>query len=235
MDKQILKQIGLLDGEIEVYLCLLRIGPSLVSRINKETGLHRTHIYDLLEKLKEKGLVSTFIQSGKKHFSPAPPKKILQYIEEKKISIQSILPELEELTTLPREETHVELFKGKEGLKTVLQDVLHTNKDYSVMGSIKQFETILRFALPQFLKKIESQGIKERIICDKKEHVLKIKGGTYKYLKTEYLSPSSFWVYGNKIAIFVWHMPYFVIVINNKEVSETYQNYFEFFWKVAEK
>ena len=101
------------------------------------------------------------------------------------------------------------------------------------MGSIKQFETILEFALPQFLKKIEKLNIKERILCDKQEKVIKIKTGTYKYLKSNYLFPSSFWIYGQKVAIFVWHLPYFVIVINNKEVAKTYQNYFEFFWKLA--
>ncbi len=235
MNKEILKQIGLLDGEIEVYLCLLRIGSSLVSRINKETGLHRTHIYDLLEKLKEKGLVSTFIQSGKKYFKPAPPSKILQYLDEKRETVQTILSDLEQLTKLPREETQVELFKGKEGLKTVLQGVLNTGKDYCVVGSIKQFETILQFALPQFLKKIEKLDVKERILCDKQEKIFKIKTGTYRYLKSEYLSPSSFWVYGNKVAIFVWNPPYFVIVIDNEDVAETYQNYFEFFWNLAKK
>ena len=100
MEKEILKQIGLTDGEIEVYLCLLRIGPSLVSRITKETGLHRTHIYDTLEKLKEKGLVSTFIQSGKNYFKPAKPNKILQFLDEKKEKVHSILPQLEELNKL---------------------------------------------------------------------------------------------------------------------------------------
>src|SRR3989338_576128 len=229
MDKEILKQIGLLDGEITVYLALLRLGSSLVSRIHKETGLHRTHIYDLLEKLKEKGLVSTFIQSGKKYFKPAPPDKILHYLDEKREGVQSILPELQELTKLPKEETHVELFKAKDGLKTVLQDVLNTGKDYCVMGSIKQFEKILEFALPQFLKKIEKFGIKERILSDKKEKIIKIKTGTYKFLKSNYLFPSSFWIYGDKVAIFVWHPPYFVIVIDNKQVAETYQNYFFFF------
>jgi sugar-specific transcriptional regulator TrmB len=233
MNKEILKQVGLTDGEIEVYLCLLRIGPSLVSRISKETGLHRTHIYDTLEKLKEKGLVSTYIQSGKNYFNPAKPNKILQFLDEKREGIQSILPDLEDLTKFPKEETQVELFKGKNGLKTVLQDVLNTKKDYLVMGSIKQFEQIMQFALPQFLKKIEKLNIKEKIICDKQEKILKIKNGIYRYLKSNYLFPSSFWIYGNKVAIFIWNLPHFAIVINNKDVAKTYRNYFEFFWETA--
>ena len=178
-------------------------------------------------------MVSSYIQSGKNYFKPAPPNKILSYLEEKKESVQTILPELEDLSKLPKEETQVELFKGKDGLKTVLYEVLNTGKDYSVMGSIKQFETILQFALPQFLKKIERLNIKERILCDNQENVLKIKTGKYKYLKSEYLFPSSFWIYGDKVAIFVWNLPYFVIVVNNKEVAQTYQNYFEFFWSLA--
>jgi sugar-specific transcriptional regulator TrmB len=235
MDKEILRQIGFLDAEIVVYKALLRKGESLVSDLHKETGLHRTHIYDLLEKLREKGLVSIFIKSGKKYFKAYPPSKILSYIEERKDIIKGILPEFEVLIKLPKEETNVELFKGKEGLKTVLQDVLKTGKDYCAMGSLNQFEQVLEFAMPSFLKSIEKKGIKERIICDKKEKIEKIKTGNYRYIESEHLFPSSFWVYGNKVAIFIWDLPYFAIVITNKEVSKTYQNYFEFFWKISKK
>ncbi len=234
MNTEILKQLGFLEAEIDVYKALLKLGPSLVSTIHKEIGLHRTHIYDLLEKLREKGLVSIFIQANKKHFQAAPPNKIIEYIEEKRNIVQSFLPELEQLMNLPKEDTTVELFKGKQGLKTVLQDVLKTNKDYNVMGSIKQFEEILTYALPQFLKKVEKQKLKERILSDQKENILKIKSGKYKHLKSNYLFPSSFWIYGNKVAIFIWHLPYFAVVINNKHVAETYKNYFEFFWDLAE-
>ena len=54
MDKRILERAGLSKGEVEIYLALLKLGASLVSKIAQETGLHRTNIYDTLEKLKEK-------------------------------------------------------------------------------------------------------------------------------------------------------------------------------------
>ncbi len=235
MDQAILKKIGLLDNEIVVYLALLRLGPESVTILHKETGLHRTHIYDLLEKLKEKGLISEYIQSGVKYFKAMPPKRLLAYLDEQKATVETILPELEALSKLKKDDTVVELYKGKEGLKSVLLDVLHTNKDYCVMGSIKQFETILEFALPQFLQKIEKLGIKERVICDKKEKVIKIKTGTYKYLDPEQLFPSSFWIYGERVAIFVWNPPYYVTLIKSREVAKTYQNYFEHFWKRGKK
>ena len=233
MNKEIFKDLGFLDTEVDVYTALLRLGPSLVSSIHKETGLHRTHIYDLLEKLREKGLVSTYIESGKKHFQAAPPKNILNYLNEKQNTVKTALPELENLMKLPKEDTHIELFKGKNGLKTVLQDVIKERKNYCVMGSIKKFEDIIQFAFPQFLKKIEKLNLKERIISDKKEKIIKISTGEYRHLDGNYLFPSSFWVYGHKVIIFIWSLPYFAIVINNQDVAKTYQNYFEFFWGLA--
>lgn len=233
MDKEILKRLGFLDAEAQVYLSLLRLGPCLVSKINQETGLHRTHIYDLLEKLREKGLVSIFIQSGKKHYQAAHPSKILTYLDEKKEQAQSIIPQLTQLMSVEKGDVSIELFKGKEGMKTVLQDILKTGKDYCTMGAIKEFEKTLEFALPSFLKRINKAGIKEKVLCDKKEGIIKIIGGTYRYLDGKYLFPSSVWIYGNKVALFIWSMPYFVIVIESKDVAKTYQQYFEFFWDLG--
>lgn len=235
MNKEILKQLGFLDAEVDVYLALLRKGQAPVSELYQATGLHRTHIYDLLEKLCEKGLVGVFIQSGKKHFQVVSPQRLLVYCDERKTQVQALLPDLEQLMQKPSEAVQVELFKGKEGLKTVLQDVLKTGKDYCVMGSIKQFEKILEFALPSFLRNIEKAGIHERVLCDKTEKIEKANTGKYRTLDSNYLFPSSFWVYGDKIALFVWSAPYFVVVIENKEIAQTYQAYFDFFWQLAKR
>jgi len=232
-DKEILKQIGFLDAEIEIYKTLLRLGPSLVSKLAKETGHHRTHIYDLLEKLREKGLVSSLIQSGKRVFKASNPSSLLKYVEDKKEIVNAIIADLNSLSKMPVEETEVELFKGKEGMKSILQDFLENKKDYCVMGSMKKFEEVLEYSMPSFLKKIEKLKVKERIICDKKEKIIKIKTGAYRYLDSGFIFPSSFWIYEDKVAIFVWNFPYFCVLIKNKDIAETYQNYFEFFWKQA--
>ena len=68
MDKSILIKIGFSKGEIEIYLALLRLGKSTVTRLTKETGIHRTYIYDIAEKLRERGLVSQIIEQSKKYF-----------------------------------------------------------------------------------------------------------------------------------------------------------------------
>jgi hypothetical protein len=47
------------------------------------------------------------------------------------------------------------------------------------------------------------------------------------------IGPSTLLIYGNKIAHIVWIEPYFVIVIENKEISDSMKTYFDLLWKIA--
>jgi len=68
VDKTILKEIGLQEGEITLYLALLKLKETTATQIAQHTGVHRSHIYDLIEKLKEKGgsYSATFTLQSKK-------------------------------------------------------------------------------------------------------------------------------------------------------------------------
>ena len=68
MKKQALLKIGLTGIEADIYLALLTLGPSLVSKIVEKTGINRTNIYDRLKRLIDKGLVSYVIKNNRKHF-----------------------------------------------------------------------------------------------------------------------------------------------------------------------
>ncbi len=127
----------------------------------------------------------------------------------------------------------MELFKGVEGLKTVMHDIIATGKDYCAMGGVKDVEVAVPYLIAQHLKLAEKKGIKERIILDRKDELMRASNGEYRYLKSKYVSPSTFMAYGDKVAIFVWHLPYFVVLVHNKDVARTYQHFFEFFWKLA--
>src|SRR3990167_10792876 len=102
MNTEALRKIGLTENEIKIYLDLLRSGTSTAYDIGKRTGIYRVHVYDKLEQLMNKGLVTHIYQGAKKYFQATPPVKIKHYLEEKKkemelqeADINSILPELE--------------------------------------------------------------------------------------------------------------------------------------------
>src|SRR3989344_1980565 len=141
MDTDVLRKIGLTENEIKIYLNLLKAGLSTAYDIGKKTGIYRVHVYDKLEQLMDKGLVTQVYKGAKKYFQATPPSKIRHYLEDKKReletqeqAVEAILPELEAMTKLPKEDTFVEVFKGNEGLKYFLKDIVKTKQEVLITG-----------------------------------------------------------------------------------------------------
>ena len=88
MLKETLKNLGMTNNEIEIYLTLLNSVELSVNDIGMKSGLHRQVCYDALDRLLEKGFVSYIIKDNKKFFKVLEPEKILDYLDEKKQEIQ---------------------------------------------------------------------------------------------------------------------------------------------------
>jgi len=230
-----LQEIGLTKKESEIYLTLLRLGTSLVSGIVKETNLNRTYVYDRLNKLIQKGVVSYKIQSGKKYFQAVSPNKLLEQLKEKEENFRDILPQLLSMTK-EKEKINIEIYKGKEGLKSLLQDILKEKKEVYILGFTGSVAKNLEFFYPHFQNKRIKLGIKRKILVDyqlKNSEILKEKLTEYKVLPKEYQNPSGTWIYGNKIVIFIPEEEIYAIFIESEKVSQQYRNYFYFLWKVT--
>lgn len=237
MDTKIFEKLGLAKAEIDIYLMLLKIGSSTATRISEKTGLNRSHIYDSLRKLIDKGLVSTYETNNTLYFNPSCPETILDYMKNMEKEVKEILPELESLKEAERPNTKVQLFQGKSGLKAVLQDIIHTKKDYVVFGEEGQFEKIFPIYIQQFLRDVKHFGIKERLLSKEqmKNKLITTKNTRIKYLEDKFFSPATTVVYGHKVAIFIWTEPYNVTLVEDKEVADSYRAYFEALWRIAKR
>jgi sugar-specific transcriptional regulator TrmB len=247
MNLEALRSIGLTENEIKIYLDLLKSGSSTAYEIGKRTGIYRVHVYDKLEQLMNKGLATHIYRGAKKHFQATSPSKIKQYIEDKKKELElqeeavdNLLPELEKIFNLPKEDTFVEVFKGKEGLKYFLKDIIKTEKEVLVTGIDDQkYEEILPIFMKQYFRDLKNKNIKERVITIKKKKVFlfskKLAPTTeYKFLEAKQFNPTNTFIYGNKVVIVTWGSPVTAVMLKNNEIAETYRNTFEHLWKIAE-
>src|SRR3989344_6062924 len=82
MDNRLFEDIGFSKGEVKVYFALLDLGESTIGPLSKKAEITAAKVYPILEKLIKKGLVSFIIKSDTKYFSPANPKRILEYLGE---------------------------------------------------------------------------------------------------------------------------------------------------------
>jgi sugar-specific transcriptional regulator TrmB len=76
-----LEAIGLTNGEARVYKALCEIGISSAGPICDASKVHRSIIYQILEKLLEKGIISVITEDKTKKYQAAPPTMLLQFVE----------------------------------------------------------------------------------------------------------------------------------------------------------
>jgi len=123
-----LTKLGMSEAEAIIYHAVLKLKTCTVKQISKESGFHRTNIYDVLEQLKEKGLV-TYFQEGKvMKYSSTDPANFYELINEKKELLDTFFPELKKLYQNSSEEIKVEIFKGVEGMKSAWRDMIREKK-----------------------------------------------------------------------------------------------------------
>ncbi len=237
MNTEILEKIGLEKDEILVYITLLKSGSITATKIASETNIYRTNVYRLLDSLISKGFVGYVLKNNVKYFSAESPNKLIEDQKRKEEELKKIIPELEKISNLEKNEFKVEVFKGKEGLITVLKYILREKKDYVVFGEEGKFQGILPIFVQQLLREMIKLRLHERILSkvEKRGKISLTRNSQIKYLPDKYFSPTMTVVFGEYTAIFFWEEPYYATLIKSKSVAQSYNSYFEALWKVAKK
>lgn len=232
-----LKELGLGAGEAKVYLSLVSLGEACASEIQKETGIHRTTIYDYLGKLKEKGLVSSYIASGKSHYHPTDFKNIMLHIMHK----EKLAEQLIEALSKEEKKTgrlKVEVWAGNNGFRMLLNDVLQSGETDIMHLGIDQHKFDNAFPpgyTARLLEERRKKGMAEKVLTFEGE-----SRGTSRtfakrrHLPAKYFSPLPAMVYADRVALIVWD-PKAVILIKNKTLADSYREYFDAMWRTAKQ
>ena len=240
-----LKLLGLSDNEIKAYLSLLELSQSLASKIASKSKIPRASIYDILERLQQEGLVSYITKDFKRYFSASEPKTIIENLDYTKKRIKDILPNLEALKKNNQPMSKTEIFEGKNGLQMIMNLMLE-EKNLFVLGASRKSSEILPFFVDKWHKERIKRKIKTKIIYNDIEGIhssvnksIKILGSKkiwdYRFLHTDYLSPVMTIVFGNKVALVNWIKNPSVILIENRDIAETYKQYILRLWELAKK
>lgn len=238
MHEQQLKELGLTDNEVRIYLLLLEHGMMNPSEISQKLGLHRGYIYDTLERMQEKEVVNVILKTNKKYYQATSPKNLIELLKFKLERFEKAVPDLMKLATLKKEETKVELHRGKRVYRVLLKDMVSTlmKNDTAYLVGIDEeilMQEVEPIYLKQYLNAMKSRKIKEKIIIKTGATKVKNPNLEYKELDSKYIGKTAQIIYNDKVAIFILGTPYYLIVIKNKEVAETYKKQFNLLWNIA--
>ena len=233
-----LRELGLSANEIKIYLALLQNGILNPTKLAEKTGLHRSYVYDTLERLLEKGIVNTVLINNKKNYQPVDPKVLREIFEIKLKQIDSIIPKLSNLLK-QKEETSVELHKGKRVYKTLIKDLISTLKENELIYILgvdeEKLETVEPIYLKQYFTIIKEKNVKEKIIISTGSKKFKEQNLEYRELDKKYFDETEIVITQSKVYIFIIDDPYYMIIIKNKKLANTYKKQFELLWNIAKK
>jgi sugar-specific transcriptional regulator TrmB len=184
MNPEMLERIGLTKNESIIYLTMLRIGTSKTGTILKESRINSGKIYEILESMKRKGLVSETISDGIKFFTAAPPEQLSHFLEQKKQSIieeekavNEMLPALSALRRETIPQKRIVTYSGFRGIITAAEEALKNTKEGSEILSIG-ISDVNAWSQNYWLK-WEQMRIKNKISA---RYILSEKGIIYKDL-----------------------------------------------------
>lgn len=245
-----LKELGFTAGEEKVYIALLKLGSSTTGPIAKEASVSRSKLYEIIEKLVRKGIVSHYKQNNISYFKAAPPERIIEFLDKKekememqKKAFKESLPYFENFIGKKELKKEAEVFEGMEGIKNVRELALARMKKEEAMlyfgNPASGHEHVLGYWDDWNRRRVE-QKIFAKIIYNQDATQFGERRKKQRYTEVRYLplsGPTDAWIeiYGNTIAIVMKKETPMSIVINNKLVAESFKTYFNILWNVSLK
>lgn len=229
-----LKQAGLTGNESKVYLELVKKGELSANQIAKNLGMDRTLTYTVLNHLIEKGQIGYIIKENKKLFSISNPKSLINPIKAKEILVLDLIKELNKIKTTKQQETQINVYEGKEGIRTLMRKIVKTRHFVSFGGTGRAYD--LLHEIPAITKKAEKTKASARVIMglEYQEHEIT----KYKNIKVRFLnmkSEATTTVFGDYVSIHLIKDKPIVIIIKNKDIADSYRNHFEVLWEKAQR
>lgn len=243
----ILEEIGLTKNEIKIYLALLKLGSTSTGAILKETKAHASKVYDGLERLADKGLVSHVIIANTKHFKAVSPDRWIDFLDDKRKRIQrqeeemkKYIPELKALQEMGVDDTDAEVFRGWKGMETVFNEgikAMGKGDVWHVLGAyVGEDRERTDAFIQRTIMKCEQKKMKWKVIYNESAR------NTFKYEQKSLITenrflnqetPATINIYKDVIFIALWIKNPIAFRVRNQKVADSFRLYFDFMWKIA--
>jgi sugar-specific transcriptional regulator TrmB len=244
MHIELLQNLGLSKNEAEIYEALLELGEAGVSKIASTTKINRRNIYDVLQRLMDKGLVFPLLQKGENLYKPSDPGKLMEIVTEKEQMLKHSMPNLEKLYRSTPKDNEVYIYKGPEGWKNYMRDMLRIGEPAYFIGAKGAWldERVKNF-FPQFYReakhKIEFRHLFDHEVKTEFPDILKFVGKNYRFLPKGYSAPGAIDIFGDHVNILSnihlggFDEDFSFTVIVNDHIADSFRIWFEFMWNAC--
>ncbi len=245
MYEHLLRNIGLTENEAKTYLSLLQIGLSTTSKIIDAAEISSGKIYETLDKLYKKGLVSVTQINGVKHFQTTHPNALINLIQEQKTDLNqkenqlsNILPKLADLQHIPPTPFSTETLIGIRSIKPLIIDLFNNSKKTINAMGIRgtKSQKYNNFWWHITVENIEKNNKKARYLFSENTSEYHNKHKKLKNVETKYiesLTPVAIDIIDDHIIILTYEEKLKCVHIHNKAIADSFRSFFMSLWSQA--
>jgi sugar-specific transcriptional regulator TrmB len=235
---EILIKSGLDEKEAKVYLALLDLGSEKVFEIAKKAGIKRPTAYVILEQLYSKNYVIKTYHNKKVFYSAEKPDIILRSLRERQEQLELALPFLQARMASSKIKTKVRIYEARSGIEQVYNEI-YKSTTVSFFGSVKYLSDEFGGQTDKLRKIIKSKEVHVRdLLTDDPKDIAFGRSFANQSYEARVV-PKEFdlfidgAVYDDQVAIISIKKELFAVVIESKEVADTFRSLFELAWKMS--
>ena len=232
-----LESLGLTKNEITVYLVLVEKKKLKAGEVIKITKLHRNLVYQALEKLEQRGLVSKMIQNSIFVFEANHPSHLLESLDQQRIIAQEVIDELKKREAGGHR--NIRVYDGIEGILQARRQSLELKSGetlyalgvFPVSSGLEYNKEWERFHQERVKKEINFRVLYDRKTSSEHLSLRNTQALTQaRYLPSNVKSPVRFEMYGDVVSIVLPKSGPVTFSLKSKEAAEGLREYFEYLW-----
>ncbi len=232
----ILVKFGLSKKEALVYLASIEAGVSPVSKIAVIAGINRVTTYDILDKLKKRGLVSFFTKNKVKYFTGTKPEIVIDQFEKRARDLKDSLPRFQEFTA-DIDTPKVRYFEGIEGIQIIYAEALTSSTEILEYTNHSVIRKVWMDYDKDYVKKRAKKNLYARCVSvdQRKAEIVREYDSKY-YCETRVMTDdvktfaNVLIIFDNKYAVMSFDPEPYGLIIEGVELANSQRVIFEMAW-----
>jgi sugar-specific transcriptional regulator TrmB len=231
-----LEQLGIDEKQASVYLACLELGSATVQELAEKSGVKRTSIYNFLEEIKQKGLVTEVKQGNKVLLIPEDPNILLQRAQEQTQKISELLPDLMAIFNRPGNKPKVHYYQGVDGLMRAYEEMLNSKENIVGFSDYeKMFEALPHDFLNGFPARRKAYHMSFSSVTKDGPWGRQVKEWDKDQMRETRLAKDIEFdtevnIYGNKVMLLSFRRPYAGVIIEDYAIATTMRSIWKMVW-----
>ena len=237
ISKGLIRSLSLTDSQAKVYVAALQLGQATMQELSRKSGVKRTSIYNFIDELKERHLITETQRHKRSAYAATHPDKLIEIEQERLNELNTLLPELMAIQNSSPNKPKVTFHEGFEAIKEVYADFVKEGKPIIAWSEFNQSHDTTGNLFEEQAERRAKRNIPVRWITTDSPEAREFSRSDIRVLReTKYVTSELFKtkivIYGNKVALLNYHAnPPLVVHIEDRDIADTLRGAWEELWK----